>query len=124
MSNITPIRVTGTLTPSGTQDVEIVAPIPLPTTEAGATTSVLTRVASAVTNHLLVAANASRRGLLFYNDGTAIQYIKLGTVATLTDFTVALTSKAFYEVSAPIYLGQIDVISSSTNGAIQVTELS
>lgn len=124
MSNVTPIRVTGTLTPSGTQDVEIVAPIPLPTTEAGAVTSVVTRVASATSSHVLIAANAARRGLLFYNDSTADQYIKLGTVASTTDFTVVLTRKAFYEVDSPVYLGQIDVISSSTNGAIQVTELS
>ena len=124
MSNVTPVRVTGTFTPSGTQDVELVAPIPLPTTEAGATTSVVTRVPSSVTNIMLVAANASRRGLLLYNHGTASQYVKLGTAATTTDFTVILTPRMFYEVSAPIYLGQIDVISSSTNGAIQVTELS
>jgi hypothetical protein len=35
MSNITPIRVTGTLTPSGTQDVEIISPIPLPVVIVG-----------------------------------------------------------------------------------------
>lgn len=124
MSNKTPIRVTGTLTPSGTQDVEIIAPIPLPTDIAGATTSVVTRVPSSITNVMLVAANPLRRGLLLYNHGTASQYVKLGTIATTIDFTVILTPRMFYEVDAPIYLGQIDVISSSTNGAIQVTELS
>ena len=35
MSNQTPIRVTGTLTPSGTQNVDIIAPIPLPVTIVG-----------------------------------------------------------------------------------------
>lgn len=124
MSNKTPIRVTGSLTPTGTQDVEIVSPIPLPVSEAGATTSIVTRVASSASSHTLVAANASRKGLLFYNDSTAYQYLKLGTVASLTDFTVRLVPQVFYEVASPIYVGQIDVISSSTNGAIQVTELS
>lgn len=33
MSNKTPIRVTGTFTPSGTQDVNIVSPNPLPVTQ-------------------------------------------------------------------------------------------
>lgn len=124
MSNKTPIRVTGTFTPSGTQDVNIVSPIPLEITIEVAATSVVTRVNSSTSNIQLVAANANRKGLLFYNDSTATQLIKLGTVATSTDFTVRLTPRMFWEVPSPIYVGQIDVISSSTNGAIQVTELS
>lgn len=124
MSNKTPIRVTGSFTPVGTQDVNIVSPIPLEITIQAAVTSVVTRVPSSTSNQILVAANSARLGLLFYNDSNAEQYIKLGTVATLTDFTVRLTPRMFYEVSSPIYLGQIDVIGSSTNGAIQVTELS
>lgn len=124
MSNVTPIRVTGSFTPSGTQDVNIVSPIPLEITIEAAATSVVTRVPSSTSSIMLVAANANRLGLLLYNDSSAMQYLKLGTTASLTDFTVILTPRMFYEVAAPIYLGQIDVISSSTNGAIQVTELS
>jgi len=123
MSNVTPIRVTGTFSPSGTQAVNIVSPIPLEITIEAAATSIVTRVPSSITNIILVAANPLRLGLLFYNDGTANQYIKFGTTASLIDFTVKLTPRMFYEVAAPIYLGQVDVISSSTNGAIQVTEL-
>lgn len=124
-----PILVTGTFTPSGTQDVNVVSPNPLPVTGTlvivtTVTSSVVTRVPSATSSHLLVAANPLRKGLLFYNDSNALQYIKLGTTASTSDFTVILTSKMFYEVAQPIYVGQIDVISSTTNGAIQVTELS
>lgn len=122
MSNKTPIRVVGTFTPSGTQDVNIISPIPLEVIVKAAN-SVVTRVPSSTTSIMLIAANSSREGLLFYNDSTANQWIKFGTTASAIDFTVRLTPRAFYEVS-PIYLGQIDVISSSTNGAIQVTELS
>lgn len=124
MSNKTPIRVTGSFTPVGTQDVNIVSPIPLEIVIQAAVSSVVTRVPSSITNTMLVAANPVRLGLLFYNDSNATQYIKLGTTASTTDFTVVMTPRAFYEVQAPIYLGQIDVISSSSNGAIQVTELS
>ncbi|KKN30161.1 hypothetical protein LCGC14_0836750 [marine sediment metagenome] len=85
-------------------------------------TSVVTRVPSSTSNQTLIASNGDRRGLLIYNDSIADQYIKLGTVATTIDFTVKLTRRMFYEVT-PAYVGQIDVISSSTNGAIQVTEL-
>lgn len=85
--------------------------------------SVVTRVPSSTTNQILILSNADRKGLLLYNDSTADQFIKLGTVATTTDFTVKLTRHMFYEVATPVYVGQIDVISSSTDGAIQVTEL-
>lgn len=123
MSNKTPIRVTGTFTPSGTQDVSIVSPIPLEVIIKSATSTV-TRVSSSTTSVVLVAADPSREGLLLYNDSSATQTIKFGTTASLTDFTVKLTPRMFYEVASPIYVGRIDVISSSTNGAIQVTELS
>lgn len=130
MSNLTPIRVTGTFTPSGTQDVNIVSPNPLPVTgtlvitEGTVATSVVTRVPSSTSSQVLVPANPLRQGLLLFNDSTASQYVKLGSVASMTDFTVRLVPQVFYEVAQPIYVGQIDVISSSTNGAIQVTELS
>ena len=127
MSNITPIRVTGTFTPAGTQDVNIVSPNPLPVTGTftvveTVSNSAVSRVPSSLTNVVLVAANPLRRGLLFYNDSTAMQYVKMGIIASATDFTVKLVPQVFYEVAQPIFIGQIDVISSSTNGAIQVTE--
>lgn len=122
----TPLLVTGNLTPTGTQDVNIISPIPVPVTSSTdtATTSTTSRVNSSTSSHLLVAANPNRKGLLFYNDSAAYQYVKFGINAGLTDFAVRLVPQVFYEVAAPIYVGQIDVISSNTNGAIQVTELS
>lgn len=126
MSNKTPIRVLGTFTPTGTQDVNIVSPLPIPVdlTIDVAANSVVTRVPSSITNVTLVATNLNRKGLSLYNDSNALQYVKFGATATTTDFTFILTSRMFYEMPFPIYVGQIDVISSSTNGAIQVTELS
>ena len=124
MSNKTPIRVLGTFTPSGTQDVQIVAPIPVPVEIEIAVNSNVIRVNSSTSNITLVAANSDRIALYLYNDSTATQYIKFGTTASLTDFSVRLTPHMSYEMPLPIYVGQIDVISSSTNGAIQVTELS
>lgn len=124
MSNKTPIRVLGTFTPSGTQDVEIVAPLPVPVEIEIAVNSNVTRISSSITNIILVAANSNRLGLYLYNDSTATQYVKFGATATTTDFSIRLTPRMTYEMPIPIYVGQIDVISSSTNGAIQVTELS
>jgi hypothetical protein len=122
MSNKTPIRVTGTFTPSGTQDVNIISPIPLEVISK-AVTSTVTRVNSSTSSIILLAANTVREGLILYNHSTATQYVKFGTTATATDFTLVLTPRMTYEMPNPIYVGRIDVISSSTNGAIQVTEL-
>lgn len=124
MSNKTPIRVIGTFTPSGTQDVQIVAPIPVPVEIEISATSTVTRVNSSTSSIQLVAANPNRIALYLYNDSTATQYVKIGTTASLTDFSIRLTPHMTYEMPIPIYVGQIDVISSSNNGAIQVTELS
>ena len=116
-----PILVTGTLTPSGTQDVNIVSPIPVRTMHTAAS-SAITRIPSSITNVTLLSTNAFRKGLLIYNDSSAYQYVKLGVGASTTDFTVRLTPRMFYEVQ-PVWTGQVDVISSSAVGAIQVTEL-
>jgi len=100
-----------------------ISPIRVTSSSQTVTTSVITRVPSSVTNITLVAANANRKGLYLYNDSSATQRVKLGITAAGTDFTVILTRSMFYELPLPLYVGQIDVISSSTNGAIQVTEL-
>lgn len=105
-------------------DAELRAsPVPV-TTSTPVITSVVTRVPSLITSQILVAANSSRKGLIFYNDSTSNQYIKFGITATTVDFTVILTSHMIYEVQTPVYDGRIDFISSSATGAIQVTELS
>lgn len=125
-----PLLVTGTFTPSGTQDVNVVSPNPLPVsgtltiTPTQVLTSVVSRVASSISSQTLVSVNADRKGLIFYNDSTINQYIKFGITATTVDFTVILTSHMIYEVQTPVYDGRIDFISSSATGAIQVTELS
>ncbi len=117
-----PILVTGTFTPVGTQDVNIISPLPLGVAQTALASSIV-RVPSSLSNVTLIVANSARKGLLIYNDSTAFQYVKLGILASTIDFTVRLTPHMLYEVAAPVHTGQVDVISSSTNGAIQVTEL-
>ncbi len=97
---------------------------PVITTLSSVVASTVTRVPSSILNQILVSPNIMRKGLILYNDGTALQYVKFGSIASLIDFTIRLTGQSFYEVQSPIYNGRIDVISSSTDGAIQVTELS
>lgn len=87
-------------------------------------TSAVTRVASnSAVSQTLLASNTNRKQTIFYNDSTGVQYLKFGTTASTTDFTVRMTSQSYYELPLPVYTGRIDSISGNNNGAIQVTEL-
>lgn len=89
-----------------------------------ASSAAVSRLASSNATQQLVAANTNRKGLLFYNDSTGQQFIKFGTTASQTDFTVRLTTQSYYEVPFPVYTGRMDIICTNNNGGIQITELS
>lgn len=81
-----------------------------------------TRVASSATVVTLKAANASRRSLSIYNESTAVLYVKFGSTATATDYTVQIAAGGYYEMPTPAYTGIVTGIWASANGAAQVTE--
>jgi len=86
---------------------------------ATAATSTVPGSASSVT---LLALNAARKGAAFHNDSTALLYLKLGTTASTSDFTVKMVPEAHYE--APYgYTGRVDGIWASATGNARVTEL-
>ena len=73
-------------------------------------------------NVTLKAINLARLGLSIHNDSTQILYVKLGTTATTTDYTVRMSAQDHYEVPFG-YTGRIDGIWASANGNAYVTEL-
>lgn len=100
--------------PSGTQTVE-------PAVAAGVA---LSNVNDANSNTTLLSANADRRGVAIFNDSTEALYVKFGTTASTTSFTVKILAGGFYEMPEPIYVGQIDGIwSANGSGAARITEL-
>jgi len=82
-----------------------------------------TNVASSASNVNLLALNSNRLGAMIYNDSTATLYVKLGTTASLTSYTVQIAPLGYYEVPYG-YTGNIDGIWSSANGNARITELS
>jgi len=87
-----------------------------------ASTSSVTSVSGSASSVQLLAANTTRKGGTLYNDSTAILYLKLGTTASTTSFTVRILSNGYYEL--PIsYTGRIDGIWASATGAARITEL-
>jgi hypothetical protein len=87
-----------------------------------ANTSTTLSVASSTTNVTLLAANVNRIGATIFNDSNQTLYVKLGATASNTSYTVQLTARGYYEIPFG-YVGQIDGLWNSTNGAARVTEL-
>jgi hypothetical protein len=91
------------------------------------TTGSCTNVASAVADTSLLATNKLRLGASVYNDSTGILYLKLGTGASATSFTVKMVAGGFYELPSRKdglpYNGPINGYWSVANGYARVTEV-
>jgi hypothetical protein len=87
-------------------------------------TATLSNVSGSASSVTLLASNTSRLGATIHNDSTADLYLKFGSTASSTSYTVKLTAQALYEVPGPyIYNGIITGIWSSATGSARITEL-
>ena len=90
----------------------------------GVLSATVTRVAASATSVTLLAANATRRGVIVHNDSNADLWLKFGATASATSYTVKLGPGDLYESpSSPVYPGIIHGIWSAADGAAQITEL-
>ena len=89
-------------------------------TVSSAQVSNVTSSASAVT---INGSNSLRKGWACFNDSTSVLYLKFGSGALSTSFTVKIPADTYYEMPTPIYTGIIEGIWASANGAARVTEL-
>lgn len=93
-------------------------------------TATITTLASAATSAQLLASTAGRKGLMLTNTDANGVYVKYGTTASATSFTVFIpggdTTNGFgyWEMPAPIYTGRIDAIwVADGSGSLISTEL-
>lgn len=88
-----------------------------------AATSAVSAVADSTSSGQLLAANAARLGASVHNDSSARLYIKAGTTASTTDYTVSLPQYGTWEVPFG-YTGRIDGIWASDpgDGGARITE--
>lgn len=95
--------------------------IPVKQTSSTATTS---SIAASISSVTLLAANVSRRGATIFNDSNRILYVRLGSTASTTNYTVQLGTDAYYEVPYG-YTGEINGIwVAGSSGNARITELS
>lgn len=94
------------------------------TREIGASTTTVSAAQASLTNFTLLNANPNRRGATFFKEGSNICYLKLGSTATATSYTVKLSNNGYYELPE-YYSGRIDIIFSTATAGnpLYVTEL-
>lgn len=95
---------------------------PITTTEARPSTNTTSSVAASITNVELLSTNSIRLGATIYNDSSSLLYLKLGVVASVSDFTIKLFPFCYYEVPFG-YTGEIDGIWASASGFARIGEL-
>jgi hypothetical protein len=96
----------------------------IPVTPATSATATRSDVATNAASDTLLALNAARKGASIFNDagGGRILFVKMGTTATVIDFTAKLFVGDYYEVPFG-YTGRIDGIwSGAGTGAARMTE--
>lgn len=81
-------------------------------------------VADAATAQTILSSNSSRKGFSIYNDSSQVAYVKFGSAATTTDFTMKLAAYGFYEMFGDcLYTGAITAIwAADSTGSARVTE--
>lgn len=94
---------------------------PLPVRQFGAMSAVTSRVTSSATAVTLLAANGSRNQATIYNESTQVLYVKFGTGASATDYTLPIAGGGYYEFPVR-YLGVVTGIWVSADGFAQMTE--
>lgn len=78
-------------------------------------------VASSATSVSIFAASGSVDGRTVFNDSTAVLYLKFGTTASTSDYTVQIPAGGYYEFPPPLYSGEVDGIWASANGNARLT---
>ncbi len=94
----------------------------VPTKEVRSASPTQSSVAGSATSVSLLASSATRLGATIYNDSSAALYLKLGSTASTTSFTVKLLQDDYYEVPFG-YTGAIDGIWASATGNARITVL-
>lgn len=94
------------------------------TTLVTSSTATNSSVADAATAQTILASNASRKGFSVFNDSDQVAYLKFGSAATTTDFTIKLAAYGFYEMFGDcLYTGVLTAIwANNSTGSARVAE--
>lgn len=80
-------------------------------------------VSGTASSTAILSESKGRKGWSVFNDSSAILYLKFGTTASATSYTVKLEPGDFYESPEYYANGRVDGIWSSATGTARVTEI-
>jgi len=118
----TPVLVTGTMTPSGTQNVNVTSPNPLPVSGTFAPEKSFNASTAAVTvttaSTVLLGTNAARKGVIIQTVNPI--FVLLDGNATTVLYTYEMPKKAVVEIEN--YCGPITACTASGSTTVLVTQ--
>ena len=92
------------------------------TIDSRPTGTAVTTIASTVGTVVLSALNVNRRTFSAYNRSVNPLFLKLGSGAKTTDFTLMMVGSGYYEMARPIYNGQFTGVWGTADGVALITE--
>jgi hypothetical protein len=79
-------------------------------------------VASSATSVSLWAdATGHTNGRVIFNDSTAVLFVKFGTTASATSYTVQIAAGGYFEFPVPVYSGEVDGMWATAVGNARLT---
>ncbi len=91
------------------------------TAQAATVTSVAAAAASTELFAEAFQALGPVNGRAVFNDSAAVLYLKFGTGASETSYTVQIAAGGYYEFPQPLYAGEADGIWASADGSARLT---
>ena len=85
-------------------------------------TASMSNVSASASSVTIKNTNSSRRSFSVFNDSTVSLYLKFGTSASTTSFTVKVLPGQYYEMPNPLYTGAVTGVWDSATGTARVTE--
>jgi hypothetical protein len=73
-------------------------------------------------NVMLLPANASRRSATFYNESSAVLYLKFDAMASVALYSLQIPPNGYFELPSTGYNGRIDGVWSASAGAVLISE--
>lgn len=124
VDNTVNTQITGTVEITGSVEITSIA-TPVTTREISCPTTVVTGFAASTISVQALSPNPNRCNALFFMDGNAIAFIKLGISASNNSFSIRLINGGYWEMPVK-YTGRIDVVfdKDDSSRVLRITEIS